>query len=68
MNKTIIHPKNLDAFRIWVERLGYTVKDFPNGGFQFRFKKKEYGLVTNTLSGNPLATRLGKEFEEHLRA
>lgn len=66
--QTVVHPKNLNAFRIWVAKLGYTVKDLPHGGFHFRFKRTEYGLVTKTLHGNPLAMRLGEEFEEHLRA
>ena len=64
--KKIIKPKNLLAFRIWLEKLGYTVKDMQDGrGFNFRFKK-EYGMVTAELNGNPLAVKLGAEFEEHL--
>ena len=68
MSKTVVQPQNLDAVRIWVIKLGYTVKDLPHGGFNFRFKKYQYGLVTKTLHGNELAMRLGEEFEEHLRA
>lgn len=35
--------------------------------FSFRFKK-QYGLVTAGNTGNELACKLGKEFEEHLRS
>ena len=34
--------------------------------FSFRFKK-QYGLVTACNTGNSLAYKLGKEFEEHLK-
>lgn len=66
--KTVVQPKNIDAFRIWIGKLGYTVKDLPHGGFNFRFKRYQYGFVTRTMQGNNLAIRLGEEFEEHLRA
>jgi hypothetical protein len=56
------------AFRIWLEKLGYSVKSLAdNKGFTFSFKK-EYGLVTCDLSGNALAMQLGEEFEDHLKA
>lgn len=65
--KKVVKPKNLLAFRIWLEKLGYTVKILADGkAFNFRFKK-QYGLVTNELKGNALAMALGAEFEEHLR-
>ena len=60
--------KNLIAFRIWLEKLGYSVKTLAdNRGFTFSFKK-EYGLVTCDLAGNNLAMQLGEEFEDHLKA
>lgn len=66
--KKVIKEKNLIAFRIWLEKLGYTVKMLADGeAFNFRFKK-EYGLVTANLSGNALAVKLGAEFEEHLKS
>lgn len=64
----VVKNKNLAAFKIWLELLGYTVKTLQDGkAFSFRFKK-QYGLVTAANTGNELAYRLGKEFEEHLRA
>lgn len=66
--KTVVKAKNLLGFRIWIEMLGYQIKDMQDGrGFNFRLKK-EYGMVTRDLSGNSLAFKLGKEFEDHLRA
>ena len=66
--KKVVKAKNLIAFRIWLEKLGYSVKNLAdNKGFTFSFKK-EYGLVTCDLSGNPLAVQLGEEFEDHLKA
>lgn len=66
--KKVVKAKNLIGFKIWLENLGYSVKSLTdNQGFTFRFKK-EYGLVTCELSGNPLAMQLGEEFEDHLKA
>ena len=53
--KKVVKAKNLIAFRIWLEKLGYSVKTLAdNRGFTFSFKK-EYGLVTCDLAGNNLA-------------
>ena len=66
--KKVVKAKNLIAFRIWLEKLGYSVKNLADGhGFTFSFQK-EYGLVTCELSGNALAMKLGEEFEDHLKA
>lgn len=66
--KKVVKAKNLRAFRIWLEKLGYNVKALADGqGFTFCFNK-EYGLVTCELSGNALAMKLGSEFEDHLKA
>ena len=66
--KKVVKAKNLIAFRLWLEKLGYSVKTLAdNRGFTFSFKK-EYGLVTCDLSGNQLAIQLGEEFEDHLKA
>lgn len=66
--KKVVKAKNLIAFRIWLEKLGYSVKNLADGkGFTFSFKK-EYGLVTCDLAGNNLAFQLGEEFEDHLKA
>ena len=66
--KKVVKAKNLIAFRIWLEKLGYSVKTLAdNRGFTFSFKK-EYGLVTCDLAGNNLAMQLGEEFEDHLKA
>ncbi len=68
MKKRVVKAKNLLAFRIWLEKLGYSVKTLADDrGFTFSFKK-EYGLVTCELSGNALAMQLGEEFEDHLKA
>ena len=68
MKNRVVKAKNLLAFRIWLEKLGYSVKNLAdNRGFTFSFKK-EYGLVTGDLSGNALAMQLGEEFEDHLKA
>jgi hypothetical protein len=38
--KKVVKPKNLLAFRIWLEKLGYTVKILADGkAFNFRFEK-----------------------------
>ena len=66
--RKVVKAKNLIAFRIWLEKLGYSVKNLAdNKGFTFSFKK-EYGLVTCDSSGNNLAIQLGEEFEDHLKA
>ncbi len=66
--KKVVKAKNLFAFRLWLEKLGYNVRTLAdNKGFSFSFKK-EYGLVTCDLSGNALAMQLGEEFEDHLKA
>lgn len=66
--RKVVKAKNLIAFRIWLEKLGYSVKNLAdNKGFTFSFKK-EYSLVTCDLSGNNLAIQLGEEFEDHLKA
>ena len=66
--KKVVKAKNLIAFRIWLEKLGYSVKNLADGhGFTFSFQK-EYGLVTCELSGNALAMKLGEDFEDHLKA
>jgi len=58
--KKVVKAKNLIAFRIWLEKLGYSVKNLADGhGFTFSFQK-EYGLVTCELSGNALAMKLGE--------
>jgi hypothetical protein len=68
MKNRVVKAKNVLAFRIWLEKLGYSVKNLTdNRGFTFSFKK-EYGLVTCDLSGNALAMQLGEEFEDHLKA
>ena len=66
--KKVDKAKNVLAFRLWLEKLGYSVRTLAdNRGFSFSFKK-EYGLVTCDLSGNALAMQLGEEFEDHLKA
>ena len=66
--KKVVKAKNLIAFRLWLEKLGYSVRTLADDrGFSFSFKK-EYGLVTCYLAGNALAIQLGEEFEDHLKA
>ena len=66
--KKVVKAKNLIAFRLWLEKLGYSVRNLADDrGFSFSFKK-EYGLVTCDLAGNALAIQLGEEFEDHLKA
>lgn len=66
--KKVVKAKNLIAFRLWLEKLGYSVRTLADDrGFSFSFKK-EYGLVTCDLAGNALAQQLGEEFEDHLKA
>ena len=70
--KTVVKTKNLRAFQIWLEKLGYEVKKLKFKGFTARIsdrgikKRHHYVLVTDGLNGNPAAFELGKEFEEHL--
>ncbi|MBK5647614.1 response regulator [Acinetobacter bereziniae] len=72
MNQTVVKTKNLLAFKIWLEKLGYEVKSLKFKGFTARTsdrgikKKHHYVLVTDALNGNTAAFELGKEFEEHL--
>ncbi|WP_269915285.1 hypothetical protein [Acinetobacter sp. HY1485] len=71
----VVKPKNLDAFRLWLTKLCYEVKDL-DGGFVARAQSKEarrtykksqhYIRVGKDLSGNQAAKDLGREFEEHL--
>lgn len=63
--KKVVKPRNLLGFQIWLEKLGYRVSIFKDGGFNFKCRK-EYGLVTKDLGGNGLAFKLGAEFEDHL--
>lgn len=66
--KKVVKAKNLIAFRLWLEKLGYSVRTLADDRcFSFSFKK-EYGLVTCDLAGNALALQLGEEFEDHLKA
>ncbi len=75
--RTVVKSKNLIAFKIWFELLGYEVKPL-NGGFVARAKSREaqraykkshhYVRVGADLSGNRIAHELGTEFENHLRA
>ena len=68
MKNRVVKAKNVLAFRIWLEKLGYSVRTLADDrGFSFSFKK-EYGLVTCDLAGNALALQLGEEFEDHLKA
>ena len=41
MKTRVVKAKNLLAFRIWLEKLGYSVKSLAdNRGFTFSFKKR----------------------------
>ncbi len=70
--KTVVRPKNITAFRIWFEKLGYQVTNLQGNGFTARTcdrgikKKHHYVLVTDNFSGNAAAFELGREFEQHL--
>ena len=72
--KQVVKAKNLDAFRIWFDKLGYQVKCLNGQGFTARTNDRHtkkcfhYVLVTDSLGGNDAAFRLGREFEDHLRA
>lgn len=65
--KKIVKPKNKLAFRIWLEKLGYAIKQLENG-FSAKGKntKLAYALVLDDLTGNEAAYILGQEFEDHL--
>ncbi|WP_336152099.1 response regulator [Acinetobacter sp. 99] len=65
--KKIVKPKNKLAFRIWLEKLGYAIKQLENG-FSAKGKntKHTYALVLDDLTGNEAAYILGQEFEDHL--
>lgn len=70
MNK-IVKPRNLLAFRIWLEKLGYKVVSKADGFVartNDRHTKKHfhYILVVDHKSGNKAAFDLGSEFESHL--
>ncbi|NNP72100.1 hypothetical protein A7P53_06430 [Acinetobacter defluvii] len=72
--KQVVKSKNLDAFRIWFDKLGYQITLLKGKGFTARTnnryirKRHHYVLVTDSLSGNQAAYELGQEFEDHLRA
>ncbi len=69
--KKVVKPKNLIAFRIWLENLGYLVKPVGKGfsantSDRFIKKRHHHVLVTADSSGNQAAYELGQEFEDHL--
>lgn len=69
--KKVVKPKNLIAFRIWLEKLGYSVKQLGKGftantSDRFIKKRHHHVLVTADLGGNQAAYELGQEFEDHL--
>lgn len=69
--KQIVKPRNLLAFRIWLEKLGYKVSSKASGFVartNDRHTKKHfhYILVVDHKSGNKAAFDLGSEFEAHL--
>lgn len=64
--KKVVKPKNLIAFRIWLELLGYKIKDLED-----RFTASGRGTpksLAYALTGNATAFQLGQEFEIHLKA
>ncbi|AYO54430.1 hypothetical protein [Acinetobacter wuhouensis] len=75
--RPIVKQKNFLGFKIWLENLGYEVKQL-DGGLVARAKSREaqraykkshhYVRVGSDLSGNQAAYELGAEFENHLRA
>lgn len=75
--RSVVKPKNLLGFKIWLEKLDYEVKQL-DGGFVARAKSREaqrayknlhhYVRVGSDLSGNQAAYELGAEYENHLRA
>ena len=45
--KKVVKAKNLIAFRIWLEKLGYSVKTLAdNRGFTLSFKKAKHAYST----------------------
>lgn len=69
--KKIIKPKHLLALRIWLEKLGYLIREMGEGfvaNTTNRFVKKrlKHVLVTKELGGNQAAYELGQEFEDHM--
>ena len=75
--RSVVKPKNLLGFKIWLEKLGYDVNAL-NGGFAARAKSREaqkaykkshhYVRVGADLSGNTAAHELGAEYENHLKS
>ena len=75
--RPVIKKKNFLGLKIWLEKLGYEVKEL-DGGFVARVKSREaqkaykkshhYVRVGADLSGNTAAHELGAEFERHLAA
>ena len=73
--RPVVKQKNFLGFKIWLEKLGYEVKQL-DGGFVARAKSREaqraykkshhYVLVTDELGGNKAAYELGAEYEMHL--
>lgn len=69
--KKVVKSKNLTAFRIWLELLGYKIKDLEDGftaSGRGTPKSLAYALVLNNGTGNATAFQLGQEFEIHLKA
>ena len=74
--RPVVKQKNFLGFKIWLEKLGYKVKQL-DGGFVARAKSREaqraykkshhYVRVGSDLSGNQAAYELGAEYEMHLR-
>lgn len=75
--RPVVKQKNFLGFKIWLEKLGYEVKQL-DGGFVGRAKSREaqrahkkshhYIRIGADLSGNYAAYELGAEYENHLRA
>lgn len=75
--RSVVKGENILGFKIWLEKLGYEVKQL-DGGFVARAKSREtqrtykklhhYIRVGSDLSGNQAAYELGTEYETHLRA
>ena len=69
MKNRVVKAKNLLAFRIWLEKLGYSVKKFSRQSrVHLSVLKKNTAWLQCDLSGNALAMQLGEEFEDHLKA
>lgn len=70
--KNIVKPRHLVAFKIWIEKLGYKVKNHRSQSFTASTndrnvkKNLRYILFINIKNGNKAAYELGKEFEQHL--